>query len=188
MGERLAGKVAIVTGAGQSPGQQIGNGRATALLFAREGASVVLVDREREAAESTAAAIAEESGTAVVVAADVSVEEDCVAAVAAALERFGGLDVVHHNVGIGTGDGWAENIELEAWERIMRVNAGGAVLMAKAARARDERARSRRDHHRVLDRLGGGKRGADGKPAARLQDVQGRAQRADALAGPGLRT
>jgi NAD(P)-dependent dehydrogenase (short-subunit alcohol dehydrogenase family) len=133
VGERLAGKVAIVTGAGQSPGEAIGNGRATAILFAREGASVVLVDRDRQAAESTGRAIAEEGGTAAVVEADVSVEDDCAAAVSAALERFGALDVVHHNVGIGTGDGWAENIELAAWERIMRVNAGGALLMAKAA-------------------------------------------------------
>ena len=133
MGERLAGKVAIVTGAGQSPGPNIGNGRATAILFAREGASVVLVDRDREAGESTQRAIAEEGGAAHVVEADVSAEADCAASVEAARERFGGLDVVHHNVGIGTGDGWAENIDVASWERIMRVNAGGALLMAKAA-------------------------------------------------------
>jgi NAD(P)-dependent dehydrogenase (short-subunit alcohol dehydrogenase family) len=69
----------------------------------------------------------------VVAEADVSVEEDCAAAVAVAQDEFGGLDVVHHNVGIGIGDNWAEHIDISAWERIMRVNAGGALLMAKAA-------------------------------------------------------
>jgi NAD(P)-dependent dehydrogenase (short-subunit alcohol dehydrogenase family) len=133
VGDRLAGKVAIVTGAGQTPGPNIGNGRATAILFAREGASVVLVDRDREAAESTQKAIDEAGGRAVVAAADVSVEEDCAAAVAAAQDEFGGLDVVHHNVGVGLGDNWPEHIDFSAWESIMRVNAGGALLMAKAA-------------------------------------------------------
>jgi NAD(P)-dependent dehydrogenase (short-subunit alcohol dehydrogenase family) len=133
VGERLAGKVALVTGAGQSEGPRIGNGRATAILFAREGARVVLMDRDPESARETERAISEEEGEATTVAGDVSVEEDCRAAVAACLERFGTLNVVHHNVGVFEGDGWPENIELEAWERIMRVNAGGAMLIAKAA-------------------------------------------------------
>lgn len=129
---RLAGKVAIVTGAGQTAGEEVGNGRATAIVFAREGAKVILVDRDRESAESTREAIAEEGGEAFVVEGDVSVEEDCTAFVSASVERFGRIDIVHNNVGIATGDGWAEWIELEAWERIMRVNAGSALLMAKA--------------------------------------------------------
>jgi NAD(P)-dependent dehydrogenase (short-subunit alcohol dehydrogenase family) len=130
---RLAGKVAIVTGAGQTPGERIGNGRATAILFAREGARVALLDRERDTAEDTARAIEAEGGEASVIECDVSAEEDCRAAVAACHERLGGLDIVHHNVGVGLGDGWAEDIEIGKWEHIMRVNAGGAVLIAKAA-------------------------------------------------------
>ena len=130
---RLDGKVAIVTGAGQTPGEEIGNGRATAILFAREGARVVLVDRDPDSAEDTRDAIAEEGGAAIVAEGDVSVEADCQRFVAAAVEQFGRLDVVHNNVGIAAGDGWAEWIEIEAWERIMRVNAGSALLMAKAA-------------------------------------------------------
>jgi NAD(P)-dependent dehydrogenase (short-subunit alcohol dehydrogenase family) len=130
---RLAGKVAIVTGAGQTPGENIGNGRATAILFAREGASVALLDRDGAAAEETAREICAEGGSAEVIVADVSVEEDCMAAVSACVKRFGGLDIVHHNVGIGAGDGWCETIEIANWERIMRVNAGGALLIAKAA-------------------------------------------------------
>ena len=120
---RLAGKVAIVTGAGQQPGPNIGNGRATAILFAREGARVLLLDREQAAAEETAREIESAGGEAAVVAGDVSVEDDCRAAVLSCTERFGTLDIVHHNVGIARGDNWCEAIELERWERVMRVNA-----------------------------------------------------------------
>ena len=130
---RLAGKVAMVTGAGQVAGQAIGNGRATALLFAREGASVALVDRERAAAEATASDIEAAGGTATVIEGDVGVEDDCRTAVVTCRERFGGLDILHHNVGVALGDGWCETIDMSEWERIMRVNAGGALMMAKAA-------------------------------------------------------
>jgi NAD(P)-dependent dehydrogenase (short-subunit alcohol dehydrogenase family) len=132
-GERLAGKVAIVTGAGQAAGEKIGNGRATAITFAREGARVALVDRERGAAEGTAREIEAAGGNATVIEADVGVEDDCHAAVAACRERLGGLDILHHNVGVALGDGRAESIDMSEWERIMRVNAGGALMMAKAA-------------------------------------------------------
>ncbi len=132
-GGRLAGKVALVAGAGQTPGTKIGNGRATAILFAREGARVALLDRDEAAAADTAAAIAAEGGDALTIAGDVASERDCANAVAVCVERFGGLDALHHNVGIGRGDGWAEWIDFAAWESIMRVNAGGALLMAKAA-------------------------------------------------------
>jgi NAD(P)-dependent dehydrogenase (short-subunit alcohol dehydrogenase family) len=131
-GQRLAGKTAIVTGAGQAPGQNVGNGRATAILFAREGAKVALLDRDAASAEETAREIEAAGGTASVIVADVSLEDDCRAAVLGCMERFEGLDIVHHNVGIGTGDGWCEGIDLVAWERIMRVNAGGALAIAKA--------------------------------------------------------
>ncbi len=130
---RLAGKVALVAGAGQTAGEKIGNGRATAILFAREGAQVALLDRDPDAAAATAAEIAAAGGHAQVIAGDVTREQDCAAAVGACVERLGGLHVLHHNVGIARGDGWAEWIDIAAWEQIMRVNAGGALLMAKAA-------------------------------------------------------
>jgi NAD(P)-dependent dehydrogenase (short-subunit alcohol dehydrogenase family) len=130
---RLAGKVAIVTGAGQAPGQKVGNGRATAILFAREGARVALLDRDGASAEETAREIEAAGGVTTVLVADVSREDDCRAAVATCLERLEGLDIVHHNVGIGSGDGWCEGIDLTAWEHIMRVNAGGALAITKAA-------------------------------------------------------
>jgi NAD(P)-dependent dehydrogenase (short-subunit alcohol dehydrogenase family) len=130
---RLEGKVAIVTGAGQTPGTGIGNGRATAIAFAREGARVALVDRDRAAAEDTAREVDGAGGTAYVIECDVSLEGDCAAAVDTCMKELGGLDIVHHNVGIAVGDGWCESIDLGAWERIMRVNAGGALMVAKAA-------------------------------------------------------
>jgi NAD(P)-dependent dehydrogenase (short-subunit alcohol dehydrogenase family) len=123
----------MVTGAGQTPGPNVGNGRATAIAFAREGARVALVDRDRAAAEDTEREIDGAGGTACVIECDVSVEADCAAAVAFCVKELGGLDVLHHNVGIAAGDGWCEGIDIDAWERIMRVNAGGALLMAKAA-------------------------------------------------------
>jgi NAD(P)-dependent dehydrogenase (short-subunit alcohol dehydrogenase family) len=127
--DRLAGKVAIVTGAGQTEGQSIGNGRATAIAFAREGAAVVLADRDEESAAETAATIGE---AASVVAADVAEEDDCARIVSECVHRHGRVDLLHHNVGIGTGDGWAEDLNMDAWERIMRVNAGSAAMLAKA--------------------------------------------------------
>ncbi len=133
MSGRLEGKRAIVTGAGQTEGREIGNGRATAIAFAREGAKVLIADLDEASAEATRDAVAEAGGEAEVALGDVGSEEDCRRFVEACTDRFGGLDIVQNNVGIGRGDGWAENIELEAWERIMRVNAAGAMLMAKHA-------------------------------------------------------
>ena len=130
MSERLAGKVAIVTGAGQTEGQGMGNGRATAIAVAREGATVLLADRNEQSARETADSI---GAGASVVGADVTADEDCRRIVETCVERHGRVDVLHHNVGIGTGDGWCENLEMDAWERIMRVNAGSAAMLAKAA-------------------------------------------------------
>ena len=96
---RLEGKVAIVTGAG-SRGPGVGNGKATAVLFAREGASVLLVDAQIERAEETLAMIEAEGGIASTFQADVTNEEDCKSMVATAVERYGRLDVLDNNVGI----------------------------------------------------------------------------------------
>jgi NAD(P)-dependent dehydrogenase (short-subunit alcohol dehydrogenase family) len=127
---RLDGKVAIVTGAGQTEGEKVGNGRATAIAFAREGARVVIADRDEE---SAAASQREIGDAASVVVADVASEDDCARIVASCVDRHGRVDVLHHNVGIAAGDNWLEGIDIDAWERIMRVNAGSAALLAKAA-------------------------------------------------------
>jgi len=129
---RLAGKVAIVVGAGQTPGDTIGNGRATAILFAREGAQVVCVDRRADSAEETVAQIAAAGGSALALAADATDEAACRDFVTAARQRFGRVDVLHNNVGIGAGDNTPAKIDGENWDRILRVNLKSALLPCKA--------------------------------------------------------
>src|SRR5580765_4526052 len=102
---RLAGKTAIVVGAGQSPGEGMGNGRATALRFAREGARVLAVDRHLESAEETAALIRSEGFESVAFAADVTREAELAAAMSDAKRRWGSLDVLHNNVGVSLAGG-----------------------------------------------------------------------------------
>ena len=133
MSGRLAGKVAIVMGAGQTPGDTIGNGRATAVLFAREGARVVAVDHRLESAEETVAMIRGEGGEAEAVCADATREADCAALVAECAKRYGRIDVLHNNVGIGAGDAGPAHIAEEAWDRILAVNLKSVVFACKHA-------------------------------------------------------
>jgi NAD(P)-dependent dehydrogenase (short-subunit alcohol dehydrogenase family) len=130
-GVRLQGKVAIVTGAG-SRAEGIGNGRATAVLFAREGARVLCVDQSKDAAETTRAMIAGEGGAAAVFQADVTRSADCRAMVDEALRRWGRLDILDNNVGIG---GRATVVEVEEpdWDHMMRVNVTSMMLASKHA-------------------------------------------------------
>jgi NAD(P)-dependent dehydrogenase (short-subunit alcohol dehydrogenase family) len=127
---RLAGKVAVVTGAG-SRGEGIGNGKAASVLFAREGASVLCADQVVERAEETAAMIASEGGTASVFACDVSHRDGCHALAAAAIERYGHIDILQNNVGIPSFQS-LEEITEEAWDQVMGVNVRSMVLMAQA--------------------------------------------------------
>src|SRR6185295_16620888 len=122
MTDRLKGKAAVVVGAGQTPGETIGNGRAMAVLFAREGAHVLCVDRVAERAEETAAMIAEEGGQASFLAADVTKAADCQGIVDEAKARMGRLDILVNNVGIGGGDGPAHRLEEAAFDHILSVN------------------------------------------------------------------
>jgi len=127
----LAGKTAIVTGGGAA-GDGIGNGRAAAILLARAGARVLVVDRQLPLAERTAAMIAAEGGTASAYACDVTDGEACRAMVAAALERYGRLDVLDNNVGIGSLGTVVTETE-ENWQRVMRVNVDSMFLVSKHA-------------------------------------------------------
>src|SRR5437667_643187 len=97
---RLKDKVGIVVGAGQTPGETIGNGRAAALLFAREGARLLLVDRDLALAEETAALIAKAGGTAICFEGDWTSAATCRAYAKACLDRWGRIDFLHNNVGI----------------------------------------------------------------------------------------
>ena len=128
---RLEGKVAIVAGAGSS-GPGIGNGKATSVLFAREGASVLLVDSMAERAEETLAMIVEEGGTASVFEADVTSSDDCERMVEAAMERYGRLDVLVNVVGILALESVVDVSE-ETWDRMMEVNVKSIVLACKFA-------------------------------------------------------
>jgi NAD(P)-dependent dehydrogenase (short-subunit alcohol dehydrogenase family) len=131
MAERLAGKVAIVVGAGQTPGDTIGNGRATAILFAREGARVVAVDRLLASAEETVGLIDAEGGAAVAVEADATREAECAALVQRVLDLHGRIDVLHNNVGIGGGDAGPAHVEEAVWDHIMAVNLKSVILPCK---------------------------------------------------------
>jgi NAD(P)-dependent dehydrogenase (short-subunit alcohol dehydrogenase family) len=132
---RVQDRVALVMGGGQTPGETIGNGRATALLLAREGARVLVVDRELERAEETAAAICGEGGVAEGFAADVREEEQVRAAIEACVERFGRIDLLHNNVGasLALGDAPGTELSVEAWDRIFEVNLRGMWLACKWA-------------------------------------------------------
>jgi NAD(P)-dependent dehydrogenase (short-subunit alcohol dehydrogenase family) len=128
---RLEGKVAIVTGAG-SRGPGVGNGKATAVLFAREGASVLLVDAQIERADETLAMIEAEGGVASTFQADVTNEDDCKAMVEAAVERHGRLDVLDNNVGIGLGPPVTE-IDMDEWDKVQNTNVRSMVLTSRHA-------------------------------------------------------
>jgi NAD(P)-dependent dehydrogenase (short-subunit alcohol dehydrogenase family) len=131
MGERLAGKIAIVTGAG-SRGPGLGNGKATAILMAREGARVVCVDAQKERAEETVGLIRAERGEAVAFAADVTSRASCEGMVAEAVSRWGGLDILHNNVGIESRQLVMDTTE-EEWDRVMAVDLKSMLLATQAA-------------------------------------------------------
>jgi NAD(P)-dependent dehydrogenase (short-subunit alcohol dehydrogenase family) len=131
MGDRLAGKVAIVTGAG-SRGPGVGNGKASAILMAREGARVLCVDAQKERAEETVGLIRAEGGEAAAFGADVTRRAECEAMVAEAVGRWGGLDVLHNNVGIESRHAVMETTE-EEWDRVMAVDLKSMLLATQAA-------------------------------------------------------
>ncbi len=128
---RLEGKVAIVTGAGQTPGDTVGNGRATAIVFAREGARVLLVDRNHDSALETQARIKDEGGESSTFQADVSSDADCAALTRACIDTYGRIDVLHNNVGIGGGDSGPVHLAEETWQRIFDVNLKSMFLTCK---------------------------------------------------------
>ena len=128
----LDGKVAIVTGAG-SRADGIGNGRAAAILLAREGVKVALLDASREWAETTKTMIDDEGGTSMVVVADVSDPASTAASVEATISEWGRLDILVNNVGIGGPAGDAVVMDPSAWDDAMQINVKSMMLMAKSA-------------------------------------------------------
>ncbi|EEP77719.1 conserved hypothetical protein [Uncinocarpus reesii 1704] len=129
----LAGKVAIVTGAG-CQGNGIGNGRAAAVLLAEDGASVVCADLNLQWAEKTVEMILKDShGTALACEADITKAEDCRRIVDLAVSKFGRVDILVNNVGVGGARGTAVDVDMEAWAKGLEINVSSMVLMAKYA-------------------------------------------------------
>jgi NAD(P)-dependent dehydrogenase (short-subunit alcohol dehydrogenase family) len=129
MGDQLKGKVAIITGAG-SIGPGIGNGKASAVIYAREGARVMLVDHNLEAAEETKGLIDKEGGDCVTCKADVTKASNCESMVDQCIQTFGRVDILHNNVGIVEPGGPVEASE-ESWDRVMNVNLKSVFLTCK---------------------------------------------------------
>ena len=132
---RLKDKVAVIIGAGQNPGETIGNGRATALRFAQEGARILAVDRRLEFAEQTAQLARAEGADCITFEADVTQEATLAAAMVAAQQRWGHIDILHYNVGISIegNDAPVTEITEAAFDRICQVNLRGAVMSCKHA-------------------------------------------------------
>ena len=129
---RVEGKVAIVTGAGSTPGPGIGTGKASAVVLAREGARVLLVDLYPERAEETRKMILDEGGTAEVFGADVTKAAEAEAMVRAAVDSFGTLDILVNNIGLAAVGTVVDTTE-EAWDRSMDINLRTAFLASKYA-------------------------------------------------------
>ena len=130
---RLQDRIAVVVGAGQAPGEGVGNGRATALTFAREGASVVCVDRDLSAAQETLALIDEQGGQGLALAGDVTSEVSIRAFIEATEARYGRIDILHNNVGasIAVGDKPLAELSEDAFDAVLAVNLRGAVMTCK---------------------------------------------------------
>ena len=130
---RLEKKVAIVIGGGQGPGEGMGNGRATVLRFAEEGAKVMAVDRDLSSAEETAATVKQAGGECVAFEADVTKESTLASAIAAAEQRWGRIDILHYNVGVSIAGGDASLLDFteEAFDRISAINLRGAIMACK---------------------------------------------------------
>ena len=128
---RLNGKVAIIVGAGQQPGETVGNGRAVAERFAEEGATLLLVDINEDWAEATRAAVERHGRPASVLRADITREEDCAAIARTCMERYGRIDVLHNNVGRSRGDRRTAEMDAEMWDAIMAMNLKGMFMTCK---------------------------------------------------------
>jgi NAD(P)-dependent dehydrogenase (short-subunit alcohol dehydrogenase family) len=127
---RVEGKVAIVTGAGSTPGPGVGTGKATAIVLAREGAQVLLVDLHPERAEETLQVVEDEGGTALVFAGDATKAADCEGMVKAAVDAYGTVDILVNNIGLASVGTVVDTTE-EAWDRALDVNLRTAFLASK---------------------------------------------------------
>jgi NAD(P)-dependent dehydrogenase (short-subunit alcohol dehydrogenase family) len=129
---RLDNRIAVVSGGGQTPGATLGNGRATALRFAQEGAHVLVLDKRLSSAEETVALIEEEGGRAKAYVLDVTRADEIDECIARIMAEFGVIDVLQNNVGIGTGDASPARLTEEVWDKTLATNTTSVMLMCKA--------------------------------------------------------
>ena len=129
----LEDKVAIVVGGGQTPGETIGNGRATAVQFACEGARVLVADRDLASAEETLGLITDEGGEALACQADVRHEPDIEAMVGTAIDAWGKIDILHNNVGVSIAghDARIEDMTPDSYNLLVEINLRAMVLTTK---------------------------------------------------------
>jgi NAD(P)-dependent dehydrogenase (short-subunit alcohol dehydrogenase family) len=128
---RLAGKVAIIVGAGQEPGDTIGNGRAVAERFAQEGATLLLVDIGQARADATLEAVKKYQTIASTLVADITKEEDCKMLADVCVQRYGRIDILHNNVGKSEGDRKTAELPVSSWDDIMGLNLRGMFMTCK---------------------------------------------------------
>jgi NAD(P)-dependent dehydrogenase (short-subunit alcohol dehydrogenase family) len=128
---RLKDKIAIIVGAGQTPGDTIGNGRAVAIRFAQEGATCLLVDVNEDWANDTLKMVEAEGGKGSVLAADITKEADCKAIADTCVERYGRIDILHNNVGRSRGDKQTIEMDADVWDELMDMNLKGMFMTCK---------------------------------------------------------
>ena len=128
---RLENKVALIVGGGQISGETIGNGRATALTFAREGAKIAVADINIDSAQETVHLVKDQGGKAFAIQGDISKEADCASFISKTLNNYGQLNILQNNVGIGPGDSGPNKISVEGWRHILNVNLTGMFLIIK---------------------------------------------------------
>ncbi|MEK9671784.1 MAG: SDR family oxidoreductase [Rhodospirillaceae bacterium] len=128
---RLKDKVAVVVGGGQQPGETMGNGRATCIRFAQEGAKVLVVDFDLGRAEETVKMIGEAGGTASALAADIVKETDCIAIAKTCVDRYGRIDILHNNVGRSRGDKGTVEMDADMWDELFELNLKAMFMTIK---------------------------------------------------------
>jgi NAD(P)-dependent dehydrogenase (short-subunit alcohol dehydrogenase family) len=129
--QRLKQKIALIIGAGQQPGQTLGNGRATAERFAQEGAILFLVDINADWLNETVEAIRAAGGQVESLVADITKESECSKIVAECFKKYGRIDILHNNVGLSKGDKKTPELDVSSWEYIMDRNLKGMFMMCK---------------------------------------------------------
>jgi NAD(P)-dependent dehydrogenase (short-subunit alcohol dehydrogenase family) len=131
--KKLKGKVAIVVGAGQQPGESVGNGRATAERFAEEGALLLLVDIQPDWLEETMTSVSRHGAQAHALVADIRQEAECAKVVSTCMNHYGRIDILHNNVGMSRGDRRTSELPAETWDELMELNLKAMFMTCKHA-------------------------------------------------------